>query len=140
MILKLKNFYVIISPYIFLSLPILLFKCKLNNLFLCFFALTLHELGHIVMAYIMDESISILKILPFGFSCKLKNQSKISTNKMLKILIAGPAVNFITAGLFFLWTSEFAMINVLIGMLNMLPIYELDGMRIINILLKNDTN
>jgi copper chaperone CopZ len=46
------------------------------------------------MTYILGEEISILKILPFGLSCTLKNQSKITANKMLKILMAGPAVNF----------------------------------------------
>lgn len=136
MILKIKDFYITISPYIFISILILLLKCKLINILLCFLALTLHELGHIIMTYVLGEKISILKILPIGFSCKLKNQNKIQTNKMLKILIAGPAVNFITAGLVFYWTQEFATINFLLGIFNLLPLFELDGMRIINILIK----
>ena len=136
MILKFKNIYITISPYIFLSLFILLLKCKLSNLLLCFLALTLHELGHIITTYVLGEKISILKILPFGFSCKLKNQSQISTEKMLKILIAGPAVNFITAGLVFYWISQFALINFLIGIFNLLPVFELDGMRITKLLIK----
>lgn len=136
MILKIKDFYITISPYIFISILILLLKCKLINILLCFLALTLHELGHIIMTYVLGEKISILKILPIGFSCKLKNQNKIQPNKMLKILMAGPAVNFITAGLVFYWTQEFATINFLLGMFNLLPLFELDGMRIINILIK----
>lgn len=135
MILKIKNFYITISPYIFLSIFILLVKYKVLNVLLCFIALTLHELGHIITTYVLNERISILKVLPFGFSCKLKNQNQIQPNKMLKILIAGPAVNFVTAGLVFYWTPEFATINFLIGIFNMLPIFELDGMRIINILI-----
>lgn len=136
MILKIKNFYITISPYIFISISILLLKCKLANLLLCFLVLTIHELGHIITTYILKEEISILKILPFGFSCKLKNQSQVDKNKMLKILIAGPAVNFVTAGLVFYWTQEFAIINFLIGIFNLLPIFELDGMRIVSILIK----
>jgi len=135
MILKCKNFYITISPYIFLLIFILLIKCKLSSLLLCVLALILHELGHIVTAYNLGEKISILKILPVGFSCKLKNQNQIPTEKMIKILIAGPAVNFITAGLVFCWTSQFALINFLIGIFNLLPIFELDGMRIISLLL-----
>lgn len=137
MIFRIKNFYIILSPYIFLTVFIFLLKCKLLNLFLCFIALTLHELGHIITGYIIGENIAVLKILPFGFSCKFKNQNKMELNKMLKILIAGPAVNFIIAGLFFYWTPQFAIMNFFIGIINLLPIYELDGMRIINILLKN---
>jgi Zn-dependent protease len=56
---------------------------------------------------------------------------------MLKILIAGPAVNFITAGLILYWTPNYAMINCLIGLFNLLPIGELDGIRILNIVIKN---
>jgi Zn-dependent protease len=88
------------------------------------------------MIYILDEKISILKILPFGFSCKLKNQSQVAKNKMIKILMAGPAVNFVTTGLVFYWTQEFAMINFLIGIFNLLPIFELDGKRIVSILIE----
>jgi len=134
MIFRIKNFYITISPYIFLLIVIFLLKCKLSSLFLCVLSLTIHELGHIIIACIVGEKISILKISPFGFSCKLKNQNQISSQKMMKILMAGPAVNFVTAGLVFYWTSEFALINFLIGVCNLLPIFELDGMRIINIL------
>lgn len=137
MIFRIKNFYITISPYIFVSVLILLLKCRLINLFLGVLTLTLHELGHITTTYILGEKISILRILPFGFSCKLKNQNQIKKNKMLKILIAGPAVNFITAGFAFYWTPQFATINFFMGIFNLLPIYELDGMRILNILIKN---
>ena len=136
MIFKIKKIYITVSPYILLSFLILLLKCKWANALLCFLALSLHEIGHIITVYTLKESVSILKILPLGFSCRLKNQSQISSNKMLKILIAGPVVNFVTAGLVFYWTTEFATINFLIGIFNLLPIYELDGMRIANILLK----
>ena len=136
MILKVKNVYITISPYIFLSICIFLLKSKFLNLILCLIALILHELGHIIAIYALGEKISILKILPFGFSCKLKNQSQVDKNKMLKVLIAGPAVNFITAGLVFYWTLDFATINFFIGVFNLLPIYEFDGMRILLMLLK----
>ena len=136
MILKVKNVYITISPYIFLSICIFLLKSKFLNLVLCLIALILHELGHIIAIYALGEKISILKILPFGFSCKLKNQSQVDKNKMLKVLIAGPAVNFITAGLVFYWTLDFATINFFIGVFNLLPIYEFDGMRILLMLLK----
>ena len=48
-------------------------------------ATLLHELGHLVTTYAVGEKLSILKILPFGFSCKLKNQIRILPKKMLKI-------------------------------------------------------
>ena len=56
---------------------------------------------------------------------------------MIKIIVAGPAVSLITAGLFFFWTKEFAIINLMIGIINLLPIGQLDGMRILNIMVEN---
>lgn len=135
MVIKLKNFYIVVSPFIFLSILIILLKSNLTNLLICIVALIIHELGHITIAYLQGEKISILKILPFGFACRFKNQSKINKNKMLKILIAGPAVNIITAGLFFYWTEDFAITNLLMGIFNLLPIGELDGMRIFSIVI-----
>lgn len=135
MIFRILKMYIVVNPYILISLGIILIKRNILKGLLCFLALTIHELGHIIVAYNQGERISILKILPFGFSCQLKNQSKITSNKMLKILIAGPAVNIITAGLVFYWTPQFAMINLLIGLFNLIPIGELDGMRILNILM-----
>ena len=135
--IKLFNTYILISPYLLLILLWCIITNKLKELLLCFLALFIHECGHIVMIFILKERISIFKILPFGFSCKLKNQSKIDNNKLLKILIAGPATSFIVAGLSLFWTNDFAIINLIIGFVNLLPIYELDGMRIINILIEN---
>ncbi len=89
------------------------------------------------MIFILKEKISIFEILPFGFSCKLKNQTKIEDKKILKILIAGPATSFIVAGLSLFWTKNFAILNLIIGLTNLLPVYRLDGMRIINIFIEN---
>ncbi|MBP3284532.1 MAG: hypothetical protein J6M02_03425 [Clostridia bacterium] len=133
MIFRVKHIYVTVSPLFFAVAIWALLADKAVPFGLCLMALSLHEMGHIVMIYLLQEKIAIFRIIPFGFSCRLKNQSKIVPEKMIKILFAGPVVNFLTAGLFFLGTKEFAMMNLLLGMFNLLPIGELDGGRIFQI-------
>jgi len=130
MIFRVKRLYVTVSPLFFVVLFWSVFTGRSGAFLICLLALLLHEMGHIFMILMMREKIAIFRIIPFGFSCRLKNQSKISAEKMRKILIAGPATNFFVAGLFFLWTKEFAVINVLLGMFNLLPVGELDGGRL----------
>lgn len=133
MIFRMKQLYVTVSPFVFVVLCWAAFMHKMMSLMICLLALALHEIGHIIMIYLLKEKIAIFRIIPFGFSCRLKNQSKVAEKKMIKILIAGPAMNFLMAGLFFYWTTEFAVINALLGMFNLLPVGELDGARIFQI-------
>ena len=128
--LKLKKIYVIVSPLFYLMILWAAAASKIEEFALCFFGLLFHEFGHIIMTYILKEKISILYLLPFGFSCRLKNQINISKGKMLKILIAGPATSFIVAGVAFFWTKDFAVVNFFIGLINLVPMGELDGGRI----------
>jgi Zn-dependent protease len=137
MILRIRKTYIILNPFVILSILFILIRNGTTKCLLCIGALAIHETGHIIMTYILGEEISILKILPFGLSCTLKNQSKITTNKMQKILIAGPAVNIITAGIVLKWTPQFATINIIIALINLLPIGELDGKRILNIIMNH---
>jgi len=135
--IKLWSTYIIVSPYLCLVIFWSFINNKLNEFLVCFLALIIHELGHLIIAYYLKEKISVLKILPLGFSCRLKNQSRIEIKNMIKILIAGPAVSLLAAGLFLFWTKDFAIVNLIIGLINLLPIGELDGMRILNIIMEN---
>lgn len=137
MLFKIKNVYVSVSVYFFLMVGWIIISDRINEFIYCLIALFLHEMGHILTIYKLKEKISVFYIIPFGFSCSLKNQSKIKSNKMLKIIFAGPATSFIVAGLVFLWTKEFAVTNFIIGVFNLIPLGNLDGGRIFRILMQN---
>lgn len=133
--IKLGDTYIIISPYFWIGILWCCINNKLKEFLICFIALTMHEAGHLIVAYWLKESVAVLKILPIGFMCRLKNQTQIEIRKMIKILIAGPAVSILMAGLFLFWTKDFAIINLMVGLVNLFPVGELDGMRILNIIL-----
>lgn len=81
-----------------------------------------------------------LQIMPFGLSITFETYEEENAN-LKKIIIAssGPIVNIIIATLMFVINKNYLTIiysNIIIAMFNLLPIYPLDGGRIIKLFLK----
>ena len=115
---------------------------------LMLFAL-IHELGHLIIGILLGFKVTKLEIMPYGLSVgfevkcqdynkKIKNGNILSIKKLL-IALAGPFINFIIAIIFILFNMTLFGIerdlivysNILIGVFNLIPIYPLDGGRII---------
>jgi len=121
--------------------------------FLMLFAF-LHELGHLLAGLMLNMKPRVLEIAPYGFSIsfednyiscnkKIKNSSMVSIKKIL-IASAGPIVNLIMILIIYayyfisknnyIFGIQLNMIiysNLLIFIFNLLPIYPLDGGRIL---------
>lgn len=113
----------------------------------------LHELGHFFAGIILGFKPKALKINPLGLSISFWVKSEdynrricygnILAVKKLLIAIAGPMVNFILVIFFSIFTLSIFNINteiviysnILIGLFNLIPIYPLDGGRILKNLL-----
>lgn len=108
----------------------------------------LHELAHLVTGMIMGLKPETLKIMPLGFCIEFKTNIEDYNKKILKsnmlsvkkiiIAFAGPFVNLIIAllGIVYKIDSNIIYANLLIFLFNMLPIYPLDGGRILKNILK----
>lgn len=115
---------------------------------LMLFAL-LHECGHLVVGMLLGFKIQKFninslglainfKVNVLGFKKKIKKANIICIKKLL-IALAGPVVNFVFAIIFFKteccnWINnreEVVYANFLIGIFNLIPIYPLDGGRIL---------
>ena len=117
-------YYVRIDKFILLFVPLQLFM-KLDILWY-----------GLLLKYWPKE----IEIKPAGLSIKLENYRKKWYEELL-VSIAGPAINFIIALLCYtldggIKTAEIIYANVLICVFNLLPIYPLDGGRIIESALK----
>ena len=109
----------------------------------------IHELGHVVMGLIMGLKIEKIEIMPFGLSVSFKinvddynkkiRKGNILHLKKIAIAAAGPFTNFImllivihtNINLKIVSNEILAYANALIMLFNLLPIYPLDGGRIL---------
>lgn len=138
--------------FLFLIIFIITKQIKIYAI-LMLFAL-IHELGHMIMGMILGFKPESISIIPTGFSVKFKTQCenyniKIKNGNVLsikKIIIAsaGPLTNIIltVAGIIYYKVSNNLFIlnipldlliysNILIFIFNLIPIYPLDGGRIL---------
>ena len=109
----------------------------------------LHEMGHLVCGIFMGLKPKALKIMPFGLSIEFEvlpkeyNQKIAKGNvlqiKKLCIAMAGPVMNLSLIAITMLFGQnieiagyrEIIYANLLIAIFNLLPIYPLDGGRIL---------
>ena len=106
-----------------------------------FGSVLLHELGHALMAATYGISTRHITLYPFGGIAAIESEPKPGLEEFF-IAMAGPAVNFILAGLlvpglFFgsQIISFLIMINLAMGIFNLIPAFPMDGGRILRSLL-----
>lgn len=91
------------------------------------------------MAIAMKMKIEKLEIMPLGFSATFNGECINETKLILKniaIVLAGPLLTLIFIVIFLniniVFRKEIIYSNILILILNLLPIYPLDGGRVVN--------
>ena len=133
---------------IFIYIAIFIFTSQIKIYGIIMFFAFLHELGHMIAGIILGFKPYSLEIMPFGlaisFITKTENYNKkikkgtMLTLKKVIIALAGPLTNilliFVTYNLNLINIQKELLIysNILIVLFNCLPIYPLDGGRIIN--------
>lgn len=135
--------------FLFLVVFYLTKQIKIYSL-LMIFAL-IHEFGHILAGLFLGMKIKKIEIMALGVRVSFQKNleeyykeeinKKIEKNKLI-IAVSGPITNIFTAILFIIFPIEIKQVdilvymNVLIALFNLLPIYPLDGGRILKSLLK----
>lgn len=127
--LEIENLFIIILISFFFSGKIKLF---LTSYFVCYLFILFHELAHILIATLFGKKIKKIKLSIAGV-CVTFNNVELKKVKDIIIYIAGPMSNLILASIFFNIDMVF-QINMFLAMLNLMPIYPLDGYNIIKLL------
>ena len=116
------------------------------KLFFTYFLVTLiHELGHVIAAIIFKVKVHNIKLSVFGFNALIDDIEYLPIYKQILIIIMGPLTYFISLLLIRkLYINEVISLlmyykalatNKYIFIFNLLPIYPLDGGRILKIIL-----
>ena len=105
-------------------------------------AVLIHETAHAMRARKYGVHAARITLLPFG-ACVNIECAMLPRKRQISILLAGPAANAIAVvvassflWLFpeaFLWIGLFIIANVFTAVLNILPIYPLDGGKIVEL-------
>ena len=135
-----------LNIFLFVALFVLTRQIELYALVMLF--ALIHELGHLVCGLLLGFTPVSLRILPMGFAVQFKinikdynhkiGKSSLLTLKKLAINIAGPFTNIlilIIASVLH-WNANTIYANLIIFFWNMMPVYPLDGGRIVHNLAK----
>ena len=102
-----------------------------------FTIIIIHELGHVIVANLLGVKVKNIYIYPLGGVSKFNMDLNINPIKELLILLGGPLFQFLSLFLIYLFKDKKEVIIIYhysILLFNLLPIYPLDGGRLINIL------
>lgn len=101
----------------------------------------IHELCHLLMAYYFQFHIEKIELLPFGAYLSLKDFYFHSISEELCVVLAGPASHlFIYIVIQYLsieYRDYLLMMNAFVFFFNLLPIYPMDGHRVICLILQS---
>ena len=98
-------------------------------------SLFVHELGHFVAAKLVGVKVETCRILPYGGEMTLRNEMQLSYQKLILVALGGPVATFL--GILFsfflptLLQELFIEVQLFILLMNLLPIWPLDGGRIV---------
>jgi len=131
-------------PKIRVTLPFcvllaIMYLLDLGNVFLpTLFAVIIHEAAHILAIYSLGARPDRIDIRARGISVNVPNMEYMSYLKEIIIAAAGPLAGIVTAGVGLLAAKFFDLhsldfftgINVVVTAINLVPVYPLDGGRI----------
>lgn len=120
-----------IHIYLFLMMAYMYAIGKLDTFLIYYVFVIMHELGHILIALTLKVDISEITLLPVGINAKY--ESEISILRELIIALAGPIASFLFYKI--LNNEMYAFFNIVIALINLIPVFPFDGGKILKNLL-----
>lgn len=116
-----------IHPLYYLFLVIVILTGNFNNYMLFTFIILFHELGHILASFLFKWKIEKIVILPFGCVTIFNKLLNTKIIEDIIVTISGPLFQIILS----LFLEDKSISNSIL-LFNLLPIFPLDGAKILN--------
>ncbi|MGG0656766.1 metalloprotease [Rummeliibacillus pycnus] len=111
---------------------------QFSNYALLFISLCWHEFGHLFIAYILGVRVKSCTIMPYGGEILYATKWQITKKQQLLIAMAGPIATLLLFSIALFLPKNISeplqTIQFLVLLINLLPIWPLDGGRILEIL------
>lgn len=124
-----------IHPLFIITIFVFVLIGKFKLIFYYTLLLIIHEIGHILTSLLFNWNIKEIMLLPFGGLIKFNEKLNKPLIEELLISISGIIIQYI----FYLFTCNlinyeyYPFINYFIIIFNLMPIYPLDGSKILNV-------
>lgn len=115
-----------------------------------FLLMFIHEMGHIAVAKLFKHKVHKIIVYPFGFSATIEHFNYIQSKELFLIIIGGIGFHFIYPFIFkilydydlisYVYYQYMNQMNTSILLFNLLPIYPLDGGRLLFSILRSFFN
>ncbi len=130
-----------VSPFMYLFVLIMIALGYLEQFFMLVLFISLHEIAHIVAAWLIARECRVKSwyISPLGEVAVISGLEMLPPIKRVVIALAGPVLNGLIALLFYgagFWENAMVF-NLVIAVVNLLPIFPLDGARVFQMFLGN---
>lgn len=132
---KINRFSVYLSFPAIALISIIVISNSYTNYLLCFLAIIIHELGHLVFMYLFGYNPIGVNVKAFNISIIENKRYNSEFSKDIIITLAGSLFNILVSLILLFFYREFALVNLFVGLFNLLPAASLDGGQLIYLLL-----
>ncbi|KYD10881.1 M50 family metallopeptidase [Heyndrickxia sporothermodurans] len=133
-----------IHPLFWIIVGIAVITARFHELLILFSILFIHEMGHSIMAHFFSWRIKKISILPFGGVAEMDEHGNRPLKEELLVILAGPIQHVWLAIVMFVlfkmhiisisFFQTFMDYNLMILLFNLLPIWPLDGGKLLHLL------
>lgn len=135
-----------ISPSILLILIFSICFQLIDELIVLFSLCLIHEIGHVLMSKIFKCHLKKFTMSIFGFSAEISDVEYLKFYQQILIYLAGPLTYFVSFFFLFIFKEneiinlyqyqKYMESNLTLALFNLIPLYPLDGGRIIDAIYK----